>query len=177
MPARVRATAVVGLAVLLAACGGASDTQDRSDGGPRTSTSTPTPPTAIGHTPLEAAALVETAHDSYAGATISTPLLGNCFWPETGRPCPIAVSTVMTADLIAGLDRVAHEGTGIDPVERARNYPVRVSHDPPVEHDRTVLIVVHASYGSPPALQDQPIRVTVELETLELSDLTCPSPS
>lgn len=202
---RVRVGSVVialGLGVLLVACGGGTSskstaptttgattpstststtpatTTPTTTPATTSSTSTPTTSTAVlRHTSGEATALIKRLYDPYAGATIDTPVAGNCFWPQTGRPCPIALSDVMTAGLVARLNRVAHEGTGIDPVNCAQNYPVRVSYDPPAPSGGAVTIVVHTLYGTPPALRDTPIRVTVDLNTLKLTDLACPPTS
>lgn len=181
MTRRMRAVAGLVLTVLLVACG--SGTSNRSASTTSTSTSTSTsvptstsaPTTAPGHTGDEAVALVKGLYTPYAGATVDTPLVGNCFLPQTGRPCHITVSSVMTSGLIATLQDRAREGTGVDLVVCAQNTPRRVSFDSPVRTDGTAVIVVHTFYGDASSVRDQPIRVTVDLTNLKLSGLTCPS--
>lgn len=81
----------------------------------------------------------------------------------------------MSADLITRLFQAARQGTGADPVDCAQNSPVRVSYDPPAGSDGQVRIVVHTFYGTPPALTDHPIQVSVDLTTLKMVGLVCPA--
>lgn len=170
--ARRRAAAAVVLTIsLLTACG-----TPTGSGGPASTTTRSNPTGSTSHSVGDAAALVRRIYDPYGGASAETAVLGNCFWPGTGRPCPGPVDDYMAAPLIDHLDRLAHEGTGMDPVDCGQNSPIRVSYDPPTASGGTAVIVVHTFYGDPAAETDHPIRVVVDLATLRLVDLVCPGP-
>lgn len=174
--------AAIWLVIVLAACGSTGTNTatptTSSTSAPTTSMTTSSSSTAVPeHTPGEAAALVRRIYDPYIDATIDTPVVGNCFWRQTGRPCPIALTEIMTADLISRLSQAAHQGTGLDPVICAQNFPSRVSYDPPTRSNGQVRTVVHTFYGTASALRDHPIQVTIDLDTLRLIGLVCPPPS
>ncbi len=166
--------AVVGMTLLTLSVWACSTTKASAPAG----TSLPTRTTTSAHTAAEAAAFVKAIYDPYLAASRSedgflhTPLLGNCFLPESGRPCPGPIGTYVVPTLASRLQRDAHVGTGSDPVDCAQNTPGRIAYDPPTASDGSATIIVHTYYTGGGEVR---ITVTVDLATLRVSDLVCSS--
>lgn len=107
----------------------------------------------------------------YAMAADTTPLLGNCFsTPPTGRPCAGPPEDYVTAELRQALVQRSNEGTGIDAVICAQNTPDTILFRAPRVADSAATITVHVGFRDS---GDHPVVVTVDLATLELTDVGC----
>ncbi len=137
---------------------------------PTTAAPTTTTTVASLHSAAEALAFVKSIYDPYAGIGLDSPprnLLGSCFIGE--RKCGLDPAHYVTPQLQQTLEAFARTQNA-DPVDCGQNTPARVAYDPPVRTDGSVTIVVHTLYtGS----GDNPIKVTVDLSSLKLSDLVC----
>ena len=154
---------VVGLiGGLLAGCGGTSST-----------TSHPGVTTPTRYQVAEEVELVKKIYTPYVHWTVKTPTLGNCFGSSGDRPCARRVADRVTPELKDRLMRYAAQGTGSDPVVCAQNTPDRVTYDILEVSGTAARIVVHTHYAGS---VDGPIVVTVDLNDLELTGLTCPAP-
>ncbi len=124
------------------------------------------------HSVAEALAFVKSIYDPYAGIGLNSPprnLLGGCFIGE--RKCGLDPAHYVTPQLQQTLEAFARTQNA-DPVDCGQNTPARVAYDPPVRTDGSVTITVHTFYL---ASGDNPIKVTVDLSSLTLSNLVCPT--
>jgi len=76
----------------------------------------------------------------------------------------------MTPALQQKLQREAKEDAGFDPVVCAQNEPALIRYSQPTVTGAHAVVVVSTHYAS----SDNPVTVTIDLNTLKLTDLTCP---
>lgn len=137
-------------------------------------TSIPATTTAPAHTVAEAVAFVKSIYDPYLAASTDfeyTPLLGHCF-VASDRTCPGNLDSYLTPELKIELQHWARTENA-DPIVCAQNTPGRITYDPPANSDRAVTIVIHTFYSQS---GDNPVKVTVDLDTLRLTHLVCLRP-
>lgn len=123
------------------------------------------------HSAAEALAFVKSIYDPYAGADLDSAagvLLGSCFGGAKAS-CRLDVDHYVTPQLGLKLEDYARTQNA-DAVDCAQNVPGTVSYDAPVRTDGSVTITVHTFYSE---AGDNPIRVTVDLNSLKLTDLVC----
>lgn len=86
----------------------------------------PDQPPAAAHTSAAALAAVMHIYDPYTCAANDTPVLGDCFFSASGRPCPPHATGVMTASLKIE-QQLRARIQDADPVDCAQNTPQRVT--------------------------------------------------
>lgn len=174
--------AAVGIALVIVAGCASSDvrrstpTSTTTSSGPTSIpvTSIPATTTAPAHTVADAVALVKSIYGPYIAASNDfehTPLLGHCFVASDSL-CPGSLDSYLTAELKLQLQQYARTQNA-DPIVCAQNVPGRITYDPPATSDGAVTIVIHTFYSQS---GDNPIRVTVDLNTLKVSHLVCLRP-
>lgn len=163
------------LLLVAAACG--------SGGGKAASRTTTTAPaatiapttTTIAHTAADALHLVQRIYAPYdtRGRLPQAPpaTLGACFISPDAGACAGPLDTYLAPALIDRLRAQAATGN-YDPVICAQNYPSRVSYGDATVADGQAVIPVHTFFE---ASGENPITVTVDLETLKLTRLSCPA--
>ena len=124
------------------------------------------------HTGAEALRLVRAIFEPYrhADPERGPSTLGDCFLAP-GEPCAVGpVDGYLAPALRDRLQRLAQEGTGIDPVVCAQNIPIGIAYGPPRIAGDTATIVVSTLWG---AGSSERVTMTISLESLVATESSC----